>query len=480
MAFSSYWFLLAFLPVAFLGHLFLSARGMRQSAILWLLLASLAFYASWGIGLVWPLLASLAFNYLLSGYLVAGSERRRALLYVGVVANIAFLAGFKLAALRHCAETLRCTGGFLGAEDILIPLGISFFTFQQIAFLVDCAKGRCTRPTLTEYGLFILFFPQLVMGPIVHARHVLPQFQSERFLARDARDWAAGVSLLALGLFKKTVLADSLAPYVASTFSRASGGDFLSTIDAWGAAIAFQFQLYFDFSGYADMAVGLALLFGIAIPFSFDSPHKSKNRFEVWRRWNITLVEFFRSYVFLPLVRRGVSPWLALLVTALCSGLWHGIGTTFLVWSLVMAALMLVVHWRKRFLPTIVLIGAWAKGGHALAVILTFCITSLLGVIFRAPDIDTALHLYRAMFSVSNGINLSMLHLLLLAFCTIIIWFMPNTREMFGRCVQGHDDKATTQLAFAPNWRWGIAIGIVGVVALVFTSRSTRFVYLQF
>jgi len=481
--FNSFWFALVFLPITYFGYRFFAKREQPQAAVLWLLAASMLFYLAAQSTLVWPLLASLVFNFACAHWL-AVRRNRSWLLGVGVVTNLAFLLYFKLNLLAACKATAACDGGFSTSEQILIPLGISFFTFQQIAFLVDVSKDRIQLPRIDRYALFVMFFPQFVIGPIVHARNILPQFDGARFRQASTIDLAAGVSLFVLGLFKKVVIADEAALLVTRIFGSYATGEVPGFLDAWTGAIAFQFQLYFDFSGYADMAVGLALMFGLLIPFSFDSPHKSADRFEVWRRWNTTVTEFFRQHVFKPLIRRGVPPWAALMLTAIASGLWHGLGPTFLVWSLTMGVILLAVHYRKRWFLQ--------RGGvdqppasrarTAVLILITFLVTSLLGIMFRAPSFDAAIDTYAAMFALStlqaSGVGaLTVREITLLLICTVIIWAAPNAKQIFAAVIHA---TAPTRMSFALTAQWAIFIGVALAICCVFMSRTSRFVYFQF
>jgi D-alanyl-lipoteichoic acid acyltransferase DltB (MBOAT superfamily) len=520
MLFNSYEFLLVFLPAVLLLHHVLTRRGSRTLAVAALVAASIVFYVSWRWQLSWAVAASIAFNLLWSR-LIGRSARpavRRALLLTGIAANVAWLAMFKVAAWPECDRLIVC-GGFRSAEDILIPLGISFITFQQIIFLVDTAKNRVEAPTALEHLFMVIFFPHLIMGPLVHARSLLPQLRAPAFMSPTARNLAVGLTIFSIGLFKKVVIADSLGAYVNVVFAAVASGGAVTVIDAWSAAAAFPIQLYFDFSGYADMAVGLARMFGIAIPFGFNSPLKAVDRLDLWRRWNTTLNEFFRTYVFLPLCRAGMPHALALLLTGMISGLWHGFGPTFILWSVALTAFMLASHWLKQskhFNYSRASNRPWYRGSH---VALTFFVTMLLGVMFRAPSVAAAQNMYAAMAGAGGfGLGeaawttlagyfpalgiladphalpsppryLSGIEAGFLLACAVMVWAMPNTQTLLAPALRKGalsqpvpDDTGmlANKLSFDRGAAWAAAVGLMLFLSLMLIERSGRFVYMQF
>lgn len=520
MLFNSYAFLLVFLPVVLLLHYLLTRLGSRTLVMAALVAASIVFYVSWRWQLSWAVAASLAFNLLWSRLIRRSSAPRirRALLWAGIAANVAWLAMFKIAAWPDCDAWMFC-GGFRSAEDILIPLGISFITFQQIIFLVDTAKERIAVPSALEHLFIVLFFPHLIMGPLVHVRNMLPQLRATEFMSPTAHNLALGLTIFAIGLFKKVVLADSLALHVNLVFDTLAAGGLVSAVDAWSAAAAFPVQLYFDFSGYADMAVGLARMFGIVIPFGFNSPLKAVDRLDLWRRWNTTLTDFFRTYVFLPLCRIGTPPVIALLVTGMLSGLWHGFGPTFILWSVALTALMLASHSLKQAKPFNYAPASnrpWYRRSH---VTLAFLVTMLLSVLFRAPDIDAAQNMYAAMAGAGgiglggtlwnalaaylpalalledpNAIPLAMRSLSraqagFLVACAVIVWGMPNTQTLlqpalrkgaFLSAAPAGSGALARKLSFDYSGAWAAGLGLMLLVSLLFLERSGRFVYMQF
>lgn len=380
MIFSSYAFLLLFLPVVYGGFLLLRHYRMEREAAPFVLLASLYFYAVWNWAYLALLIGSILGNYVL-GHLVATRPGRR-WLAIAVAANLALLGYFKYAGffLEFLPQSREW--------EILLPLGISFFTFQQIAWHVDLHRKRLAAPGgLVPFGLFVSFFPQLIAGPIVHARDLLPQITSG-WLARPLA-WQLGLALLVVGLMKKVLLADPLAPAVDGLFMRAAQGEALAAPDVLLAGLAYGLQLYFDFSGYADMALGLALMFGIRLPVNFRSPYKSASIVEFWRRWHITLSRFLRDYLYIPLggshagrMRTHVN----LMITMLLGGLWHGAGWQFVLWGGLHGALLMLCHlWSERV--------RW-RMPRFLGTALTLLVVMLAWIPFRAESLAVTAQMY--------------------------------------------------------------------------------------
>jgi len=334
MLFNSYPFLLGFLPVTLIGF-FAIGRVSRPGAAAWLTLASLVFYGWWSPAYVALLLASIAFNYTLGARIARARARdepalARRLLIAAVTIDLATLGYFKYA--NFFLDTLTTVSGItLPAARVILPLGISFFTFTQIAFLVDAYRGIAREYNPIHFALFVTYFPHLIAGPILHHKEMMPQFARPRIYVPHAGNLAVGATIFAIGLFKKTVLADRIAPFVAPVFDGAAATP-PTLLVAWGGALAYTFQLYFDFSGYSDMAIGLSRLFGVQLPLNFASPYKSRSIIEFWRRWHMTLSRFLRDYVYFALGgnRRGrLRRYVNLFLTMLLGGLWHGAGWTF-------------------------------------------------------------------------------------------------------------------------------------------------------
>lgn len=433
MLFNSYEFILLFLPATVAVFLLFGAMS-RSLALAWIIVASVAFYAWWrplNLAIIAPsILVNYGFGLALLG--LASDERRHRLrtlvLTLGVAFNLAFLGFFKYA---NFAVTVAndIGGASFVLEQIILPLGISFITFQKIAFLVDVAGSRIKSFTLRDFLLFVVFFPQLIAGPIVHYREMIPQFQraSGRF---DATLYASAITLFCFGLFKKVVLADGIALHVNPVFAFAAAGEQATLVQSWFAAMGFTLQIYFDFSGYSDMACGAALFFGVRLPANFDSPLKANNIIDFWLRWHITLTRFLTAYVYNPLalwLSRGraarkqsplrahnsaLSAFLSVLVfptlmTMLLSGIWHGAGYTFIVWGLLHGLYLIINHAWRQYGPKqktsprpIAAALSWLAGS-----VLTFVAVVIAMVFFRSPDLTAAAAMLEGMLGL-NGVGL--------------------------------------------------------------------------
>ncbi len=393
MLFHSPDFLFGFLPVVLAGYYGLSRMGGAPWSILWLLAASLVFYAWWDWRYLAVLLPSILFNFRMGEAMVPAKGRvRKRLLIVGLAGNLAALGFFKYSAFL--VVTLNAaTGVTYPIPDIGLPLGISFFTFTQIAYLVDVYAGKVRDRDPLSYGLFVTFFPHLIAGPILHHAEMMPQFRHPNAGRWTPDLFREGFLLLLLGLFKKVVLADSLAAGIGPAFD---GAPDLSFVEAWFASLGYTFQLYFDFSGYSDMAIALGLMVNIRLPLNFNSPYRALSIQDFWQRWHMTLSRFLRDYLYVPLGgnRQGPARTLAnLFVVFLLGGLWHGAGWTFVAWGAMHGAAM-VVHrlWQRigLVLPTFV---AW---------LLTFMFVNGAWVMFRAQNWDAAIKVYKGMLGLSG------------------------------------------------------------------------------
>lgn len=380
MIFSSYPFLLLLLPSVFALFLICRRAGWTAAATTTLLAGSIVFYLawSWRDGVV--LLASVLINYWIGQQQIARPQR--AWLVSAIVCNLGVLVYFKYASFLF---------GFLPVASQwqwILPLGISFYTFQQIAWHVDLYQRRLTTTGgLLRYSLFVTFFPQLIAGPIVHARDIIPRFCSGWL--RRALPWKLGMALLCMGLAKKVLLADSIGPGIDGLFDSAARGLNLSAVEVIIAAFGYGLQLYFDFSGYGDMAVGLGLMFGLRLPTNFRAPYRSCSIVDFWRRWHITLSHFLRDYLYSPLGgNRGGSGRrsLNLMLTMLLGGLWHGAGWQFVVWGGIHGLMLVLTHsWRQWAMPAL---------PRGIALGLTVFSVMLAWIPFRASSLDVALAMY--------------------------------------------------------------------------------------
>jgi alginate O-acetyltransferase complex protein AlgI len=413
MLFNSPEFIVGFLPIAVLGFFLLARWRGGALPIAWLVGASLFFYGWWDYRNLFVIVPSIVVNYLIgwaSGAARARGQKRRARLLVvlGITADLAAIGYFKYAGFFG-VSLAGLTGLDLVLRGIVLPLGISFFTFQQIKFLVDRYTGVAPLPPLLDYALLVSFFPHVIAGPIVNHDELLPQFRARRFFAFDLDLFADGIAFFLLGLAKKVVLADQFGIYANEGFSAVAQGHALSLFAAWAGALAYSLQLYFDFSGYSDMAFGLARMFGLRFPINFASPYKSTNIIEFWRRWHMTLSRFLRDYLYIPLGgnRHGaIRRYANLLATMLLGGLWHGAGWTFVFWGGLHGVYLIVNHLWSGLRSLIGMpSGAPSRLGTLLGRALTLLCVVIGWVFFRADSFASALALLRGMAG-SNGVVL--------------------------------------------------------------------------
>lgn len=502
MLFNSFVFIFAFLPITLAATYWLG-RWRQSAAKLVLTVLSLGFYAWWRPVHLPLLLASIVFNYAVGGVIqrAYAEERRRAVklwLTIGVVADVALLGWFKYA--NFVADNVGLAIGHdLGLARITLPLAISFFTFQKIAYLIDSARGDAQRMSFLDFSLFAAFFPQLIAGPIVHYKEVVPQLQGRLFAHRFARNMLIGTVIFAIGLFKKTVIADTLASYADPLFASASHGHDFNIASGWLAAITYTLQLYFDFSGYSDMAIGLARMFGVKLPLNFHSPLRAASILDYWRRWHMTLQRFIVAYIFQPLslplnrvaARRRMSGWgtfavavgVPTFVTFVAVGVWHGAGWTFVLFG-VMHAIYICVNeaWREHRKNRR---KALRKQGRKLAEpgvaeraayhLITLLAIIYGNVMFRAHGVDDALSVWAGMT------GLAALDFILPALATwglaltilvgvAIVALMPNTQQIMRRFDPACNWKEWADVApAAVRWTWRPnALGLFFAAAALF------------
>lgn len=452
MLFNSYSFIFLFLPIVLLGFFWL-ARSSHSFAAAWLALASLFFYGYWNPAYVGLLLGSIACNYAFGLWIAkAGMKHNEAqkkhMLIFAIIANLALLAYYKYTNFFiDSLNTATDTNWSMG--EIILPLGISFFTFTQIAFLVDTYQGKVKEYNFIHYTLFVTYFPHLLAGPVLHHREMMPQLQLRKNYQLDWDNIATGLLLFTLGLCKKTLIADELAPYANAIFDGVHHGWLPTTYEAWSGALAYTLQIYFDFSGYTDMALGIALMFNIHLPINFDSPYKSTSIIDFWRRWHMTLSRYLRDYLYIPLGgnRKGkVRRYVNLLLTMLLGGLWHGAGWTFILWGALHGLYLTINHlWREQIKPQSSLAVptrlSTLSGGA-----LTFIAVVAAWVVFRSHDLHSAAVMLNAMFGIEsrpitllqvlNGqlllvTNLSSDALAKLILLSLLwIWLLPNSTKI--------------------------------------------------
>lgn len=395
MLFSSYQFIFFFLPITFLLYYFLLGKRLVLGAKALLVFASLFFYAWWNVAYLPIILVSILFNYTVGRMLGSKDDgscvSKKALLLVGITANLLLLCYFKY--VDFFISNINALFDIsLTNLNLLLPLAISFFTFQQIAYLVDSYEGQTSEYDFLSYTLFVTFFPQLIAGPIVHHKEMMPQFVSKFNLIRNYRNIAAGLFIFSIGLFKKLVIADTFAKWANYGFDQA---ETLTFVEGWVTSLSYTFQLYYDFSGYTDMAIGSALLFNIRLPINFNSPYKSLDIQDFWRRWHITLSRFLRDYIYIPLGgnRKGQSRMYGnLFATFLLGGLWHGAGWTFVFWGALHGGALVLHRIWKNLGFTMNKVLAW---------FITFNFVNIAWVFFRAREWEDALKVLQSMMNVS-------------------------------------------------------------------------------
>lgn len=392
MLFNSYEFIFLFLPFTFFIYFYLLNRRLTVGAKGFLVFASLFFYSWWNIAYLPIILSSMLFNYVIGSSLNENLKKvkvtRKTLLSFGILANLTLLGYFKYSDFFIENFNLAFDGS-MPLLHLTLPLAISFFTFQQIAYLVDSYRGETKEYDFLNYALFVSFFPQLIAGPIVHHKEMMPQFATRWNLAKNYTNIAAGLFIFSIGLFKKVVIADTFAISATNGFDKAEA---LNLLEAWATSLSYTFQLYFDFSGYTDMAIGIALLFNIKLPINFNSPYKATSIQDFWRRWHITLSRFLRDYVYIPLGgnRKGnFRTYNNLLATFLLGGIWHGAGWTFVFWGLLHGIALVINNIWKSLNLRMPKILAW---------FITFNFVNIAWVFFRAKEWDDALKVLDGMF----------------------------------------------------------------------------------
>lgn len=542
MLFNSYEFIFAFLPLTLFGF-YLFGAASRAWALRWLIFASIFFYAWWRPFNVLLITPSILINFALARMIqrFGASGRRRAatvVLTLGIAFNVAFLGYFKYT--NFLVTTVDDVfGANLVLTHIILPLGISFITFQKIAFLIDVHAGRNSAFTFQDYCLFVLFFPQLIAGPIVHYREMMPQFHSAS-CRPDKWNLAVGLTLFSFGLFKKTVLADHIASFVSPIYEHAAAGGHISLLPSWMAATGFTLQIYFDFSGYTDMALGAARFFGIRLPPNFNSPLRASNIIDFWLHWHMTLTRFLTAYVYNPLVLRltrrrlaqgrpgfggrnaTVGAFVQLLMfptilTMALSGLWHGAGYLFVLWGLVHGVYLTINHaWRVVAARFVSDKERYTRFMTPAGIAITFVAVVFAMVLFRSSTMSAAVNLLSGMIGL-NGVALPRTLFARLGplggwltslgvaaepssgrdFVTLGAWVaallvvalaFPNTLRVLNRYepALGVTPRPNGAAAGLPLWEWraslawAIGMAIVAAAGLLALAGPSEFLYWQF
>ncbi len=528
MLFNSYEFLFIFLPLTLLGYQ-LAARWHRQAVVIWLSLASLAFYGYWSPRYLILLCGSILFNYV-SGCLISRRIPNRInsglLLTVAIGINVGALCYYKYL-FPTLSFLVAITGRAHGWQNIVLPLGISFFTFTQIAYLVDLQQGAVRQQDLGSYTLFATFFPHLIAGPILHHAEVMPQFQQNKDYRLRADDLAVGLSWFAMGLFKKVMLADKFAPGADAAFDSVYR---LSTPAAWAGVLAFALQLYFDFSGYSDMALGLARMFSIDFPLNFSSPYKAASITDFWQRWHMTLTRYINAYlynpVFLWINRRrlakgkkvsrkamatpaGFATMVAFptMFSLFIAGIWHGAGLQFILFGLLHGTYLSINQaWRtfQANRPNAVAPSkARIRLNYVSGVLLTFVGVCVAHVFFRSPNVWVAFSIVASMFGLHYHPAAAVVMLpapvsspapyypslgrwasLVLGYG--IVWGLPNTQQILLKfkpaisVTKSDTMPGPLSILWRPTIAWAVVLGLAFFYTVIRMENPSSFLYFQF
>lgn len=406
MLFNSYVFIFAFLPIALAGYFICNKFSKNKIAKAWLVLCSLFFYGYFNISYLWIIVSSICINYLLSLYFARYTDRTflRRLVYIGgLLLNLGLLFVYK-----YLGFVINTTANIFNMDAVftklILPLGISFFTFQQVSYLIDSYLGKAKKYNFLDYSLFVAFFPQLIAGPIVLHSEVIPQFENKDNWRFNFDNFSKGLFAFTRGLAKKVLIADNFGKIVTFGYANLSG---LSGLEAWLSVIAYTLQIYFDFSGYCDMAAGIAYMFNIELPLNFNSPYKALNISDFWKRWHMTLTRFLTQYVYIPLggSRKGVyKTYLNTLIVFVVSGIWHGAGFTFILWGMMHGIAMVLYKAFSKYFDKI---------PAALRWIFTFLFINISWVYFRAPSINEANTMISKLFDGGMTLNFEITETLL-------------------------------------------------------------------
>lgn len=521
MLFNSYVFIFIFLPLSVVVFWLISGNGNHRSAIIWLVVCSLFFYGWWKISYLLLLTSSIFFNFCIGNFLLKKNNKvfKKSVLIFGVVVNLSTIGYFK-----YSNFFISCVNDIFGFQistlNIILPLAISFFTFQQIAFLVDVYNDSSKKYNFIDYFFFVSFFPQLIAGPIVHHKELIPQIHKKKLFKFHIVNINIGLSIFFIGLFKKVLIADGLSNYATPIFLAAEKGITLNFFEGWIGSLAYTFQLYFDFSGYSDMAIGIARMFGFKLPLNFNSPYKAENIISFWRRWHITLSRFLRDYIYIPLGgnRKGhFRRYINIMATMVLGGLWHGAGWTFILWGALHGFYLTVNH---LFIKVNKTFFKFSSDYHILRYLsksITFTSVVLAWVFFRAQSVNGALNILKSMVGL-NGISLPIMlngrlgifeiwienigvsfdgfsknqlipfHSIIWIFIILIfVFYFPNTQQIMAKfkpaIVTYKEPNIATYKTFflwRPSLIWAVGIGLISTLSILSLSRVSEFLYFQF
>lgn len=476
MLFNSIEYIFLFLPVVVVMYFLINRIHLTNTAKIWLIIASLFFYGYWESIYLILIISSILVNFSISKALLyqrsingGHTDKKLAskfIIFLGVSFNLGLLAYFKYADF-FIANVNWIFHSHVPALNLILPLAISFFTFQQIAYLVDCYQQKAQEYDFLNYCLFVTFFPQLIAGPIVHHKEMMPQFRRIQNKQVNWQNISTGLFIFFIGLFKKVVIADSLSVIAKAGFDE---NRILSFFEAWETTLSYTFQIYFDFSGYTDMAIGAALLLNIKLPINFNSPYKACNIGDFWRRWHITLSRWLRDYVYIPLGGNRVKVahvYYNVIITFFLGGLWHGADWTFVIWGLLHGSALVISR-------------IWNQQGYKLHKVLgwflTFSFVNFTWIFFRATSFYDVKRIIHGIIGL-NGFDYSNVESFKILFlCLLLVVCLPNTVQMirfipyFGK------------LNFRQNYGYAIFTGFIAASALIFLlmSTGTEFLYFNF
>lgn len=516
MLFNSYIFIFLFLPISLAIFYLLKKKNFEKLTSIWLILSSLFFYGWWNPKYLFLIIISIIFNYFI-GTILRNNPKKFTLIF-GILINLSIIGYFKYANFFISNVNIFLSNQIL-LNEIILPLGISFFTFQQITYLVDSFLGKTKENTFINYSLFVVFFPQLIAGPIVHHSEMIPQFKNKLFGVFKIENFVMGSTAFTIGLFKKVFIADNLAVFVNPAFEVSQLGFTLTFFDAWFSAVAYTFQLYFDFSGYSDMAIGIGLLFGLALPLNFYSPFKAKNISEFWRLWHMTLSRFIRDYIYYPVsltftrvaVTKNFNTSLIFLlsialptiISFFLVGLWHGAGWQFIVFGLLHGFYIVIYNlWTvvKKYISFNIKKNNLIFFDY-LSQLITFIAVTFSFVIFRSDSLKSSLNFIFSMLNFKN-INFNDLfesttfgthpftgiYFLIISF--FIINFLPNTYQftlkdnrlfkLLGTQVPNNYNKPNNRIKWEPTFRWAICLAIILLLSIMSISSTNEFLYFEF
>jgi len=465
--------------------------------MLWIVGASLVFYGLWDWGLTCLLIGSVLTNYTLGIFLNNGQikkEHSKKILCLGIICNLGVLVFFKY--LITYGSTKPQLFSSVLESSFVIPIALSFFTFQQIIYLVEIWRGNLNETKFLNYFLFVTFFPQLLNGPIVRPNEFFPQLVGKKFFKLQADQIAAGLTIFSCGLFKKVVLADGIARYSDSAFDAVSEGGVLSFTEAWSGTLSFTLQIYFDFSGYSEMAIGLGCLFGILLPTNFESPYKSSSLIDFWYRWHMTLSRFVKDYIYIPLGgkhRGSLKRIVNIFIIMVIGGTWHGVGSTFIVWGIFHGCFLVLNHlWRQ-----IQNLLGYSSGKRNFiyeisGCIITFLTVAVLWVFFRADNLDVAISIIQSLFGFHTSQNFDFDSIKInedrLWFLLIIVWFFPNMKEIMSKFYESkffntqeyNSAVGRRWYHWHPNTLWAAFVTILFIMSLLEITHSKQFIYFLF